>query len=123
MMSNLDSGSRLVAPFTLSAILHAAVATLLFNTLNERKPVALPPMYRVEIVAAPPGERAIGEVKVSQPKAANPVTQPDATQSPGKASPLPEANPPPNTPPPTPPTLPATRHRIKLDHPPPGRFL
>jgi len=88
----------LAAPFTLSAILHAAIATLLFNTLSERKTVALPPMYRVEIVAAPPGERAIGEVKTAQPPAATPVTQPTATQSSVKELPLPTAKPAPKTP-------------------------
>ena len=97
-MPRRESGSRLVAPFTLSAILHAAVATLLFNTLKERKPVALPPMYRVEIVAAPPGERAIGEVKTAQAKAAASVTQPTATQSTVKEMPLPTAKPAPKIP-------------------------
>lgn len=97
-MPRRESGSRLVAPFTLSAILHAAVATLLFNTLNERKPVALPPMYRVEIVAAPPGERAIGEVKAAPGKAAPAVTQATATQSAVKEMPLPTAKPAPKTP-------------------------
>lgn len=97
-MPRRESGSRLVAPFTLSAILHAAVATLLFNTLNERKPVALPPMYRVEIVAAPPGERAIGEVKAAPGKAAPSVTQATATQSAVKEMPLPTAKPAPKTP-------------------------
>ncbi len=97
-MAGREGGSRLAAPFTLSALLHAAIATLLFNTLKERKPVALPPMYRVEIVAAPPGERAIGEVKTSQDKAATPVTQPTATQSTVKELPLPTAKPAPKTP-------------------------
>jgi protein TonB len=91
-------GGGLAAPFTLSAILHAAIATLLFNTLSERKPVALPPMYRVSIVAAPAGERAIGEVKTAQPPAATPVTQPTATQSTVKELPLPTAKPAPKTP-------------------------
>jgi protein TonB len=92
------NGSRHIAPFTLSAALHAAVAALLFNTLSERKPVALPPMYRVEIVAAPAGERAIGEVKSEQatPKAS--VTQPSASQSSVKEMPLPTAKPAPKTP-------------------------
>jgi protein TonB len=96
-MPRRESGSRLVAPFTLSALLHAAVATLLFNTLKERKPVALPPMYRVNIVAAPPGERAIGEVKTAQAKATTPVTQPTATQSTVKEMPTPKAKPAPKT--------------------------
>jgi len=92
-MANRAGGSRHIAPFTLSALLHAAVATLLFNTLKERKPVALPPMYRVEIVAAPAGERAIGEVKSEQPKASPAVTQPSTTQSSVKEMPLPTAKP------------------------------
>jgi protein TonB len=82
----------------MSAVLHAAVATLLFNTLKEQKPVALPPMYRVEIVAAPAGERAIGEVKSQQPAAKTPVTQPSASQSSVKELPLPTAKPAPKTP-------------------------
>ncbi len=90
-MASRANGSRNIAPFTLSAILHAAVATLLFNTLKERKPVALPPMYRVSIVAAPAGERAIGEVTSGQPKAAPAVTQPSTAQSTLKEMPLPTA--------------------------------
>jgi protein TonB len=97
-MASGARGSRHLAPFTLSAILHAAVATLLFNTLKERKPVALPPMYRVNIVAAPPGERAIGEVKSSQAQATTPVTQPSAAQSTLKEMPLPKAKAAPKTP-------------------------
>ena len=73
--------SGLVAPFTLSALLHAAIATLLFNSLKESKPVALPPMYRVNIVAAPPGERAIGEVKPQAPATTTSVTQPTPVPS------------------------------------------
>lgn len=99
MMPRRVNGSRQIAPFTLSAVLHAAVAILLFNTLNEQKPVALPPMYRVEIVAAPAGERAIGEVKSEQPSAAAPVTQPTASQSSVKEAPLPTAKPAPKIPP------------------------
>jgi len=79
-------------------VLHAAVATLLFNTLKERKPVALPPMYRVEIVAAPAGERAIGEVRTEQARATTPVTPPSASQSSVKELPLPTAKPAPKTP-------------------------
>ena len=98
MMPRRVNGSRHIAPFTLSAVLHAAIATLLFNTLKERKPVALPPMYRVEIVAAPAGERAIGEVRSGQARATTPVTQPSASQSSVKEMPLPTAKPAPKTP-------------------------
>jgi protein TonB len=93
MMGGRANGSRHITPFTLSAVLHAAVATLLFHTLKEQKPVALPPMYRVEIVAAPAGERAIGEVKTEQSNATTPVTQPSASQSTVKEMPLPKAKP------------------------------
>jgi len=97
-MARGAGGSRHIAPFTLSALLHAAVATLLFNTLKERKPVALPPMYRVSIVAAPAGERAIGEVKSGQAKAVTGVTQPSTAQSTLKEMPLPKAKPAQKTP-------------------------
>src|SRR5258706_4332236 len=96
-MSGREGGLRL-APFTLSAILHAAIATLLFSTLKERRPVALPPMYRVEIVAAPAGERAVGEVSATKAAATPPVTQPTATQSTVKEMPLPKAKPAQKTP-------------------------
>jgi protein TonB len=96
-MASREGGSRL-APFTLSAILHAAIATLLFSTLKERRPVALPPMYRVEIVAAPAGERAIGEVSPAKAATTPTVTQPTATQSTVKEMPLPKAKPAQKTP-------------------------
>jgi protein TonB len=98
MMPRRVNGSRQIAPFTLSAVLHAAIATLLFNTLSEQKPVALPPMYRVEIVAAPAGERAIGEVKSEQPSATAPVTQPVPSPPSVKEMPLPAAKPAPKPP-------------------------
>ncbi|HEY3112891.1 MAG TPA: TonB C-terminal domain-containing protein [Gemmatimonadaceae bacterium] len=98
MIRRREDRARLVAPLTLSAMFHAVVATLLFSSLSERKPVALPPMYRVEIVAAPPGERAIGEVKTEAAKARTAVTQPTATQSTVKEMPLPSAKPAPKTP-------------------------
>jgi protein TonB len=55
-------------------------------------------MYRVSIVAAPAGERAIGEVKSGQAKASTAVTQPTAAQSTLKEMPLPKAKPAQKTP-------------------------
>ncbi|HEY1952654.1 MAG TPA: TonB C-terminal domain-containing protein [Gemmatimonadaceae bacterium] len=98
MMERRESGPRLATPFTLSALLHAAIATLLFYNLRERKQVALPPMYRVNIVAAPPGERAIGEVKTQPSSASTSVTPPTAAQSTPKELPPPRAKPAPKTP-------------------------
>jgi protein TonB len=88
-----ESGARLAGPLTLSAVFHAALLMLLFNTLREPKKVALPPMYRVSIVAAPPGERAIGEVKQDQPATQTPVTSPSTAQSSPREMPLPKAKP------------------------------
>jgi periplasmic protein TonB len=85
-MSGRAGGSR-VAPFTLSALLHAAIATLLFSTLKERRPVA-----------APAGERAIGEVSAAKAATTPSVTQPTATQSTVKEMPLPKAKPAQKTP-------------------------
>ena len=91
MIARRVTGPVLVTPFTLSVLLHAAIAILLFSTMTERKQVALPPMYKVNIVAAPPGERAIGEVKTQPAAATTPVTQPTAAPSTVKEMPLPKA--------------------------------
>jgi periplasmic protein TonB len=90
----MSRGSRdpgLFAPLTASAVLHAVVATLLFNSLKEGKPVALPPMYRVNIVAAPAGERAIGDVNAGATKSPAPVTQPAPAPSTIQETPVPKA--------------------------------
>ena len=50
-------------------------------------------MYRVEIIAAPAGERVIGEVKNQQAVATPPVTPAAASQSSVKELPLPTAKP------------------------------
>jgi outer membrane biosynthesis protein TonB len=98
MMAGRESGSRHVAPFTLSAIFHAVLLTLLFNSLKEPKRVALPPMYRVSIVAAPAGERAIGEVKAEQPKTTPSVTPAAVAPSSPREMPLPKTKPLPKAP-------------------------
>jgi len=84
---------RHLGPFALSAVLHAALGMLAFQSLKQPKPIALPPMYRVNIVAAPAGERAIGEVRSETSKPAAPVTQPSTPQSSVKEMPLPAAKP------------------------------
>jgi protein TonB len=53
---------RLGGAIGASLVLHAvAAATLVFVGTSSRPP-ALPPMYRVNLVAAPPGPRQIGQV-------------------------------------------------------------
>jgi outer membrane biosynthesis protein TonB len=66
---------------------------LAFQSLKQPQPIALPPMYRVNIVAAPPGERAIGEVRPAASRPVAPVTQPAAAPSTVKEMPLPQAQP------------------------------
>ena len=61
---------RLGGPFGVSVALHLSVLALALITLRKGAPEQLPPVYRVNIIAAPPGERAIGEVK---PEPAPPV--------------------------------------------------
>jgi protein TonB len=85
--------SRHLGSFALSALLHAVLGVFAFQSLKQPKPIALPPMYRVNIVAAPAGERAIGEVKTAAATPAAPVTQPSTSQSSVKEMPLPAAKP------------------------------
>lgn len=107
--SRADGRSRLALPLTFSTIGHAAVvAALIF--VRPPPPKQLPPMYRVNIVAAPPGPRAEGIVV---PPAATPTPPPPKAapippraQTPPKAMPMPTKAPakavPPATPTPTP---------------------
>ncbi|HEY8794012.1 MAG TPA: TonB C-terminal domain-containing protein [Gemmatimonadaceae bacterium] len=104
-----DGRSRLALPLTFSTIGHAAVvAALIFVRPTPLK--QLPPMYRVNIVAAPPGPRAEGIVV---PPALTPTPPPPkAAPVPPRAQTLPKAMPmptkvplkavPPATPTPTP---------------------
>ncbi len=63
----------LAGPIGASAILHAAIILplLLFHSSN----TVSPPMYKVQLIAAPAGERAVGVVS-SAPAAAVPTTAP-----------------------------------------------
>lgn len=63
-------------PIGLSVALHLSAVALAFVASRERAMEALPPIYKVDIVAAPAGERAIGEVRPEEAPA--PVTPPAA---------------------------------------------
>lgn len=73
----MPAGERsLRLPLTLSALLHAGLAGAAF-TLRAPEPPPMPPTYRVNLVAAPPGPRQVGVV---QPPAAEPTpTEPAPT--------------------------------------------
>ena len=84
-----DGRSRLALPLTFSTIGHAAVvAALIF--VRPAPPKQLPPMYRVNIVAAPPGPRAEGIVV---PPAATPTPPPKAAPVPPRAQTPPKSMP------------------------------
>jgi protein TonB len=78
-----------------SAAVHALVAASVFF-LGRSAPPPMPPVYRVNLVAAPPGARAAGVVRPAQPTPARaekvtpprPVTStPDVAPAPTKARP------------------------------------
>jgi protein TonB len=95
--ATLEQGSSLKLPIVASAGLHIAfLAVLLLSRSGNHAPSA--PTYRVNLVAAPPGERQIGVV---QPPTAAPVTTaptpppvaretPVKAKGPAKAKPVPK---------------------------------
>ncbi len=66
---------RLAGPIGASALLHVGVLSLLL-LLTTKAPVASPPIYKVDIVAAPPGKRAIGIVPPTPAPPAPPIVTP-----------------------------------------------
>lgn len=69
------SEARLGGPLGISAALHIAAVGAVVWAFRPGPPVVLPPIYKVNIVAAPPGPRAIGEV-TSAPAPARPAPTP-----------------------------------------------
>jgi periplasmic protein TonB len=117
-VARAEGRSRLALPLTFSTLGHAAVAAALIF-VHPAPPKPMPPMYRVNIVAAPPGPRAEGVVVPPSPKPpapAPPAPPPPRAQTPPKAMPMPTKVPanavPPATPTPvptaTPPKAPST---------------
>ncbi len=72
-MSGRTAGPALALPLGASVLLHAGVIAALI-VLRPPAPPILPPVYRVNLIAAPSGPRAIGTVQekpaVEQPKPA-----------------------------------------------------
>jgi protein TonB len=118
-LSNRAGDGGLTGSLGASAAAHVAILALAFWFLRPGPPVILPPIYKVNIVAAPAGPRAIGEVTsapapkapapappkiretpktvpvvkkaaVPKPKRATPVEKP-ADKAPPKASETPKA--------------------------------
>ncbi len=91
MSMALERNSSMGAPIAFSALLHlAAAAALIFSRTGSR--AATVPTYRVNLVAAPPGERQVGVVQPAAPAPTTPVTTPPpvAREAPAKAKALPK---------------------------------
>ncbi len=68
-----------MTPYLLSALLHCGAVAIAVLAFRNAPAVALPPAYRVDLVAAPPGDRAIGEVQPAEapPDVAKTVPPPE----------------------------------------------
>ena len=85
------TGTRLTGPAGASIALHDTLVALIVLGFRKGPPQALPPIYKVNIIAAPAGPRAIGVVQpevAETPPAAVPTIVPP-TPAPPKESPLP----------------------------------
>ncbi|HEU4565944.1 MAG TPA: TonB C-terminal domain-containing protein [Gemmatimonadaceae bacterium] len=106
-------GARLAGPLGVSAVLHALLLAALF-VLRPEAPPPMPPMYRVDLVAAPPGPRQIGVVRppAPEPEPAKPAPVPPRAETSPQEMPAPTpARPAPRRPaaPATPSTQPPSR--------------
>ncbi|MCR4341933.1 MAG: TonB C-terminal domain-containing protein [Gemmatimonadaceae bacterium] len=81
--------ARLTGPILASAVVHAAALTMLFVVRDREPAIALPPIYRVNIVAAPAGPRAIGEVTTAPPTPAQTAPPRTAAEQPVQQMPSP----------------------------------
>lgn len=93
-MNNRARDGGLTGSLGASAVAHMAIIGLALWALRAGPPVVLPPIYKVNIVAAPPGPRAIGEVS-SAPAPPNPApTPPKMRETPSSVPPAPTKAPP-----------------------------
>ena len=62
VLAPMPAERRLTGPIVVSVLMHAALVALLF-AMRPEAPPPMPPVYKVNLVAAPPGERAVGVVQ------------------------------------------------------------
>ena len=82
--------TRLTGPVLASAVVHTAALAMLFVVRDRQPQIALPPIYRVNIVAAPAGPRAIGEVTPAPPAPAQTAPPRTAAEQPVQQMPSPK---------------------------------
>ncbi len=73
---------RIGGGFAVSVLLHGALVAAFF-LLRAGTPPPMPPLYKVQLFAAPPGERAIGVVQ-AQPTVKPPDPKPEKPKQPPK---------------------------------------
>ena len=101
VLAPMPAERRLTGPIVVSVLMHGALVALLF-AMRPEAPPPMPPVYKVNLVAAPPGERAVGVV-----------------QPPRETPPPPTPTPPPPRPvAPTPNDMPAPTPKPKPAPPP-----
>ncbi|MEO8193670.1 MAG: TonB family protein [Gemmatimonadales bacterium] len=83
MLLQMGNNSRLAGPVGVSVALHLSLVAIVLLGFRKGETEALPPIYRVNIVAAPKGPRAIGTVQ-PEPPVALPVTPPAVKPPPSK---------------------------------------
>jgi protein TonB len=96
MIAGYSGGTQLKGPLGVSLALHATIAALVLLGFRKGETPALPPIYKVNIVAAPPGPRAIGTVQpdVATPKPTTPpVTPPTPAKTKEPAVPIAKVTP------------------------------
>ena len=104
MAARTAPGTSLRGPLAFSAVLHVIGVALLIGIQRDR-PHAMPPMYKVNIVAAPPGPRAIGTVNPPPaPTPTAPTPPPPRPETPERSMPAPPTATPPRRIPPAPAT-------------------
>ena len=116
-MLRAPSTTRLGGPLGVSVVLHTSlIAAAIFA--RPAPPKALPPVYKVNLIAAPPGERAIGAVttKPAPTPPPTPVTPPPRAETNPRDMPAPVKKPAAKKPAPATPTLP-TKAAPKQDVP------
>jgi periplasmic protein TonB len=81
-LRNRAGDGRLTGPLGVSAAVHLTIIGLALWALRPGPPVSLPPIYKVNIIAAPPGPRAIGEVTSAPAPVAAEKTPPKMREAP-----------------------------------------
>jgi protein TonB len=88
-LSTTTRDGGLTGSLGVSAVVHLAIIGAALWALRPGPPVALPPIYKVNIIAAPAGPRAIGEVTPAPAPATPAPTPPKMRETPSAVPPAP----------------------------------